>query len=71
MFHDGATLNDLSKMSSTVESSKQTQAERDNNEVRRKSRLRAMISDMLNEGSNVALINGMSFHDTKVIHLSM
>ena len=68
MCHDGATFKDLAASSPNEEDCFESQDDSEKDEHDRKTRLRSVIASILKGGRNVALINGMNFHDTKVWH---
>ena len=66
MCHDGATTATASSPSAADETSKQSVNQLEDEESSRKLLFRQMICFLLDEGYNVALINGLDWQDTKV-----
>ena len=66
MIHDGATTKDFRPTVLNSDGSVEPEDEIQVPIVQQKVRFRGMISTVLKSGSNVALINGLAFHDTKV-----
>lgn len=66
MTHDGA--NPVSEWKDPVVQSlpEEAQAEVQQQEASRKTLFRTMICFLISQGYNVALINGLEWHDTKV-----
>lgn len=70
MCHDGANAVPISTDTSLLGASEEVYARIEALESARKIRFRAMIGWFINEGYNVALINGLDWMDTKVRSMS-
>ena len=66
MCHDGATVDRTTSTESYISQTRDDFARIEAQEMSRKISLRAMIFTLINQGYNIALINGLEFMDTKV-----
>ena len=66
MCHDGANVEPTTSTEGSISQAGDDSARIEAQEMSRKTRLRAMIFTLINQGYNIALINGLEFIDTKV-----
>ena len=66
MCHDGANVDPTTSTEGSLCQADDDYGRIEKQEMSRKTRLRAMISTLINQGYNIALINGLEFMDTKV-----
>lgn len=69
MFHDGAVSNSLASLDMNSDNVGVTNAQYDDEEISRRTTLRAAIFSFIAHGYNIALLNGLEWLDTKV-HIS-
>ncbi len=66
MCHDGANVDPTTSTEGSISQAGDDSGRNETQEMSRKIRLRAMIFTLINQGYNIALINGLEFLDTKV-----
>ena len=71
MCHDGASVDRTTSTESAISQTGHDFARIEAQEMNRKISLRSMIFTLVNQGYNIALINGLEFMDTKVREIVM
>ena len=66
MCHDGASVDRTTSTEGSINQSGDDSARIETQETSRKTSFREMIFTLINQGYNIALINGLEFIDTKV-----